>query len=410
MGAREVSVIVVSRGRPRELTLCLTALGQQLFHPFEVVVVTDLAGIAAATAHPRGAQLRRVAFDAPNIAAARNAGLAAAAGEIIAFIDDDAFAEPTWLRRLTQPFDNPGVAATGGFVRGRNGISFQWQARAIDVFGQHHDLPCAGSAARVVTPPKGMAVRTEGTNCAYRRETLAALGGFDPAYRFYMDDADLNLRLSRTGAATALVPLAQVVHVMAPSTIRAAKREPLDLTEIGASIAYFLTQFAPRKRFATALADLRMAERKRLLRHLVIGNCVPGDIGRLMDGFDRGAANGAGRVPETGWDGSTTTTFSTIPTTDDPPVILSGRPAQAGRLRAEAARRVNNGELVSLFVLSRTTLFHQVRFRAPGYWEQTGGIFGRAVRSERLISEQSWNTRLDTEIARVAKTRGLAHS
>lgn len=410
MGAREVSVIVVSRGRPRELTLCLTALGQQLFQPFEVVVVADPAGIAAATAHPLAAHLRLVAFNAPNIAAARNAGLAAAAGEIIAFIDDDAFAEPTWLGRLTQPFDDPGVAATGGFVRGRNGISFQWQARAIDVFGQHHDLPCAGSAARVVTPPKGMAVRTEGTNCAYRRETLAALGGFDPAYRFYMDDADLNLRLSRTGAATALVPQAQVVHVMAPSRIRAAKRQPLDLTEIGASIAHFLTQFAPRARYAAALADLRMAERKRLLRHLVAGNCVPGDIARLMDGFDRGAADGAARNLETGWDGTQHSRFSPIPTTDDPPVILSGRPAQAGRLRAEAARRINNGERVSLFVLSRTTLFHQVRFRAPGYWEQTGGIFGRAVRSERLISVQSWNRRLETEIARVAKTRGLAHS
>ena len=67
MGAREVSVIVVSRGRPRELTLCLTALGQQLFHPFEVVVVTDLAGIAAATAHPLGANLRHVALEDPNI-------------------------------------------------------------------------------------------------------------------------------------------------------------------------------------------------------------------------------------------------------------------------------------------------------------------------------------------------------
>ncbi|MCB2152739.1 MAG: glycosyltransferase, partial [Rhodobacteraceae bacterium] len=59
---------------------------------------------------------------------ARNLGLAAAAGEIVAFIDDDAVPEPRWLARLTAPFADPGIAAAGGFVVGRNGISFQWRA------------------------------------------------------------------------------------------------------------------------------------------------------------------------------------------------------------------------------------------------------------------------------------------
>lgn len=408
MGAREVSVIVVSRGRPSELSLCLTALTQQIFPPFEIVVVADPAGIAAAKAHTLAPLLHLVAYDNANIAAARNAGLAAASGHIIAFIDDDAIAEPTWLQHLTQPFDDPSVGATGGFVRGRNGISFQWQARAIDVFGQHHDLPLAGHAPRIVTPPRGMAVRTEGTNCAYRREILAALGGFDPAYKFYMDDADLNLRLSQSGAATALAPLAQVVHLMAPSKMRAARRVPVDLTQIGASIAYFLGQHCPADVREHALADLRHAERTRLIRHMVAGNCVPGDVDRLMAGFDQGVADGQARPRAKGWDGASTGTFAPIPTPTRRSAILSGRPWQATRLHQEAAQRVNNGERVSLFVFSPTTLFHKVSFRAPGYWAQTGGIFGRSVRSGRLISMQSFDSRLDLEMLRVAKTRGLA--
>ncbi|MCB2123539.1 MAG: glycosyltransferase, partial [Rhodobacteraceae bacterium] len=67
---------------------------------------------------------------------ARNLGLAAAAGEIVAFIDDDAVPEPRWLARLTAPFADPGIAAAGGFVVGRNGISFQWRASCADSHGR----------------------------------------------------------------------------------------------------------------------------------------------------------------------------------------------------------------------------------------------------------------------------------
>ena len=119
-----VSVVIVSRRRPALLRRCLLGLTQQDLPGFEVVVVADPAGIAAV----QGFAVKTVGFDEPNISAARNLGIAQAGGEVVAFIDDDAVPEPTWLSRLTVPFSDPAVIAATGFVRGRNGVSFQWKA------------------------------------------------------------------------------------------------------------------------------------------------------------------------------------------------------------------------------------------------------------------------------------------
>lgn len=99
-----VSVVIVSHGRPDALSLCLTGVGQLDYPNFEIVVVADSTGVSAVKAHPHSAQIKLVPFETPNISAARNAGIAASGGEIVAFIDDDAVPEPTWLTYLIGPF------------------------------------------------------------------------------------------------------------------------------------------------------------------------------------------------------------------------------------------------------------------------------------------------------------------
>jgi len=227
MTQRRVSVVVVSHGRPDALARCLRGIAQLDYPAFEVVVVCD----APSRSEVIDPQIKTVVFDGANISEARNLGVAQAAGEIVAFIDDDAVPEPNWLTHLVAPFDADNVAVAGGYVIGRNGISFQWTARMAFADGSTEPLPLKGTTPRLLTGKPGQAIKTEGTNMAIRRDLLVAMGGFDPAYRFYLDETDINMRLAGAGRVTAIVPLAQVHHGYAASVRRTAQRIPRDLTE-----------------------------------------------------------------------------------------------------------------------------------------------------------------------------------
>lgn len=100
MNPPRASVIVVSRHRPAALRRCVISLQQQDHPDFEVIIVADPQGIAIV--NEMGLTIKLVGFDEPNISAARNAGLRVATGDVIAFIDDDAVAEPTWLTRSSR--------------------------------------------------------------------------------------------------------------------------------------------------------------------------------------------------------------------------------------------------------------------------------------------------------------------
>ncbi|GGF62136.1 Glycosyltransferase, GT2 family [Mameliella alba] len=403
-----VSIVIVSRDRPAALARCLTGVAQLDYAPFEVIVVTCPAGAKVVTSRPDAPQIKLISYDAANISAARNLGIGAASGEIVAFVDDDAVPEPLWLRHLVAPFSEPRVACAGGYVIGRNGISFQWQARTVDVTGTAHDLDLPGDAPVVPTPPEGQVIKTEGTNMAVRRSVLAEMGGFDPAFRFYLDETDLNLRLAALGHLTALVPLAQVHHGFAESPRRARDRSPRDLSQIGASQMVFLRKHCPQKARKPAWRAFVRAQRHRLLRFMQRGPLDPADVMRLMRGLRQG-----GKAGETRGFGETPPLppadqpFLPFPGRPDAPRIhLSGRPWQARRLRTEAAKAVENGAIVSLFLFSPTARRHRVRFAPDGVWLQSGGLFGQSLREGRAIRPWLFSSRLSSEIVRVQKLRG----
>ncbi|MGG7645368.1 glycosyltransferase family 2 protein [Rhodovulum sp. YNF3179] len=404
------SVVVASRGRPAALRRLLTALRFQDHPAFEVVVVSDEEGAAILRAPGVAPDVKHAPFGAANLSAARNRGIAQAAGAAVAFIDDDAVPEPSWLRRLTAPLAEPDVGAAGGFVRGRNGLSFQWTARQVDGFGVHAPLDVDPEAATVLRPGDGWAVKTEGTNCAFRRDVLVRLGGFDEAFRFYLDETDLNWRLAEAGWATAIVPRAEVHHMMAAGPYRRADRVPRDLFEIGASQAYYCTRHGTAAGRDRALGAFHAAQRRRVLTHMVAGRVEPRDVRRLMTGLEAGLAEGASRAPRMARLTRPPAAFRPFAAhgPDAAGVVLAGRRRHWPRLRAEAAARAAAGEIVTVLELSFSPAYHRAGFADDGYWWQRGGVYGRALRDAPRLRPATLSGRAMAEARRIAQVRPVS--
>jgi hypothetical protein len=326
---------------------------------------------------------------------------------VVAFLDDDAAPEPTWLRRLVAPSKTAEVAAAGGFVRGRNGISFQWRARQVD--GCAREEPLNIGQTQIFEQAPGRAIKTEGTNMAFRRDVLAAVGGFDPQFRFYLDETDLNLRLAGLGHGAALVPGAEVHHAYAASARRKADRAVTDLSEIGASIAYFLRKHCHGDADAGRLEVLMREQQLRVMDQVRRGLLQRRDVGPLMKGLNAGVEEGRARksAEQTPIAVADKGGFLRFVPRRHSGAVLAGRIWQAARLRAEARERAEAGETVSLFLFGPSPRKHHVRFDAAGYWEQNGGLFGRAERTEPVLRFTSFAARLSRECARVAGQRGL---
>ncbi|MDX5403373.1 MAG: glycosyltransferase [Rhodobacterales bacterium] len=403
----QVSVVIVSRHRADALKLCLTAVSRLSYPEYEVIVVADPDGLRTVEELPFSTLIKTVPFDEANISAARNRGIAQAAGEIVAFLDDDSVPETRWLDHLAAAFDDPAVAAAGGYVLGRNGITPQWQSRVVDQSGEARNLSLHPRNVTILTPPEGQAVKTEGTNMALRRDVLSRIGGFDPAFRFYLDETDVNMRLAQAGHATALVPLALVHHGYAASATRRADRAVRDLRQIAASTVVFLRKHCPASRHAQILTRSFEQQRKRILTQMVSGLLEPRDIRRLLRSWNEGEEDGRARLltepvalpPAQG----EFMPFRSLHWGDTR--VIAGHRAQAARLRAQAAQAAQEGRNVSLFLFSYTTLYHRVRFHPDGYWEQTGGVWGRSDRSDPMFRGWSISKRVEHELARIGASR-----
>jgi glycosyltransferase involved in cell wall biosynthesis len=118
-----VSVVVPTRNRQAAIRQCLDALDRQTYRPFEVIVVDDASTdgtpecLARLARDPGDAPVRLFRND-PQIGAnpSRNRGIRESRGDLIAFLDDDAFPEPDWLDRLMRGFTTERVAAVTGRV------------------------------------------------------------------------------------------------------------------------------------------------------------------------------------------------------------------------------------------------------------------------------------------------------
>ncbi len=196
-----VSVIVCTRDGAATLDACLAALGRLEYPDYEVLVVDDgsrqdIAALVAA--HPFARYHRQ---EHAGLSAARNTGARLATGEVLAFTDDDCMAEPDWLARLAEGFEDEKWAAVGG-----PNIPPPPRNRTEAI------VAAAPGAPVHVLLDDEEAEHLPGCNLAVRRRALEGIGGFRAQYRAAGDDVDVCWRLRAAGGRLRYVPGAMVWH------------------------------------------------------------------------------------------------------------------------------------------------------------------------------------------------------
>ena len=402
------SVVVASRGRPNHLKRTLRAVRQIDYPSFEIIVVGDEGAVAVARAH-EGIGSKVVAFDEANLSAARNLGLSRAAGEFCAFIDDDAVPEPMWLRHHARALTLTGADASLGYVRGPDGIRFQSRFETIGVDSETRDIPVEGEAPFVPELGLGCAVKLVGTNMVIRRTILVRMGGFDPAYRYFLEDSDLSLRLAAGGHRVAVVPLAEVHHALAASSLRTQTRAMRSLYDIGRSTAIFLRRHLESEP-TQSFQKIAARERRRLLMAMVRGILEPGDVPRLMTTLSEGWAEGLElRLPEVEALDAAKEVFQPVVPVPTGHATLRCRLLRRNKALAEARRAIERGQgRASVVCLALTGLPHSVCYTDDGIWLQTGGQFVATGATGGRFRWCRFAERVDDELRRVANRRGLA--
>jgi glycosyltransferase involved in cell wall biosynthesis/GT2 family glycosyltransferase len=108
--------VIATRHRPEALSRCISALANLHDRPEEVIVVDNSAGDPETERITNLAGARYLTASGTGLSGARNEGAAAAAGDIVAFVDDDAVPRPGWLPALFAPFADPKVMAVAGRI------------------------------------------------------------------------------------------------------------------------------------------------------------------------------------------------------------------------------------------------------------------------------------------------------
>jgi len=236
-----VSVVVPVLNAARTLPACLGALGALDPAPGEILVVDNGSSDRSvalledfARELPAGTARRLLHEATRGAAAARNAAIRAARGEVIAFTDADCAPEADWLRPLSAPFGDPAVGAVAGRVVAAPARS------TLELFSALYTLQSADRAdrRRGWTPWEG---GYPTANFAVRTALARDLGGFDERLEISGEDYDLCARLYARGAEIVYTPDARVAHHHR-TTLRAMLRQAFGF---GRSHPYMLRRHGP---------------------------------------------------------------------------------------------------------------------------------------------------------------------
>jgi hypothetical protein len=210
--AKRVSVVVNTLNRADQLNKCLNALSAQNYPNFEVIIVNGPSTDETEAIISRfDASAHVVRIKEKNLSKSRNAGIRASSGEIVAFIDDDAYAEPGWVENIVAGYNNDRVGAVGTRVWDISGFAEQLNPRLIDkyyrpIFEWGPPL-WAFEYNRSQTIPHIL-----GASCSFRASVIEAVGGFDEEIEYFLDESEVCRRIVELGYTIDLLETGPAVH------------------------------------------------------------------------------------------------------------------------------------------------------------------------------------------------------
>jgi glycosyltransferase involved in cell wall biosynthesis len=223
----DLSLIICTRNRAQALRRCLAAVLESDLFSFraELVVVDngssdETPGVLQELARARNLATRAVCEPNVGLSKARNAGMKAAQGAILAFTDDDCYVAGDFGAALLRAFADNNFDYCGGRILLFDSTDAEYACNIKDSF----ELIPARSFV--------YAGRVQGANMAFRREVVEVVGPFDPGLgagtRFRCEDADYVARASSAGFVGAHVPELVVYH-------HHGRRPGSDIEELGAA-------------------------------------------------------------------------------------------------------------------------------------------------------------------------------
>ena len=195
-----VSVVVCTHNGQATLDQCLRRLGRLTYPDYEVIVVNDGSSEACA-AIAQANDVTLIETEHCGLGHARNKGIEAARGEIVAFLDDDAYPDSDWLHYVAALLRANGHAGVGGPNIPPEDDGFVAECVAAAPGGPIHVLVSDREAEHV-----------PGCNMAFRKDVLEEVGCFDERFEVAGDDVDLCWRLQKAGRTLGFSAGAVVMH------------------------------------------------------------------------------------------------------------------------------------------------------------------------------------------------------
>jgi cellulose synthase/poly-beta-1,6-N-acetylglucosamine synthase-like glycosyltransferase len=195
------SIVVCSYNGARTLRDCLSSLRNLNYPRYEVILIDDGSKDNTQEIMREFPGVQNIRQVNKGLSAARNAGVAAAQGEVIAFTDCDCMADRDWLYFLVTTLLSGDFAAVGG--PNISPPATNWVQATVGA--------APGSPSHVLLSDT-VAEHVPGCNMAFHKWALDELGGFDIEYRKAGDDVDVCWRLMQRGYVIGFSPSAVVWH------------------------------------------------------------------------------------------------------------------------------------------------------------------------------------------------------